>query len=392
MNNGQSFANFLQSVITATNALGLVTNATSIISSVSTNGSSFNNSLPGGLSYFGSLGPVYDVAIQAAESDNHASIIQRPRIQASQATPAQFFVGETKPYVTSTYNNGISGGYGGSSYSQLSVGVELDVTPFINPDGEVAMQIQQEIDDFNGTTTIAGVGDVPNTIKRTLNTSITVRDRDTVMLGSFIKSDKSTSKSGVPFLMDIPLLGNLFVSRNDQKDRQELIVLMRPTVMKTPALAARNTVLESQRLPGVSGAAAEDAQYQHDLIEAERKRELRAAKNGSNTNGFFNILMSEETLTNNTSPDKEVSVPVYTPGTTPDPAPASQLVDPAGTSMDKAREEFQEKAAAAAALNHGKISSAQKKKLDALLNNYMIGKLTQEQYRVARDKIMAEQQ
>ena len=231
----------------------------------------FANNLPGGASYFANIGPMWDVAVTAAETDSHASIIQRPRIQTSQAKPAQFFVGDTVPYVTSSY--GGYSGYSGNSYSQLSVGVELDVTPFINPEGMVSMDIQQEIDDLNGYTAITGVGNVPNTIKRTLNASITVRDRDTVMLGGFIKSDKSVSKSGVPFLMDIPLLGNLFVSRSDSKDRQELIVLMRPTVLKTPELAAKHTAVEEQRLPGASEAAAEDGAYERSLIEAQRKHE-----------------------------------------------------------------------------------------------------------------------
>ena len=57
------------------------------------------------MSYFGNIGRHWDVAVKAAESDNHANIIQRPRIQTSQAKPAQFFVGETVPYVTSTYNS-----------------------------------------------------------------------------------------------------------------------------------------------------------------------------------------------------------------------------------------------------------------------------------------------
>jgi len=82
------------------------------------------------------------------------------------------------------------------------------------------MDIQQEIDDLNGYTTIDNVGQVPNTIKRTLNAEIAVRDKDTVMLGGFIKSNKSTSRSGVPWLMDIPVLGNLFSSRSDSKQRR----------------------------------------------------------------------------------------------------------------------------------------------------------------------------
>ena len=271
MNNGQPFYNFLNS---ATNAFP--GNLTSTLPS--------DNSF----SYFGNIGQSWNVAVQAAESDTHANIIQRPRIQTSQAKPAQFFVGETKPYVTSTYS-GYSGGYGGSSYSQLSVGVELDVTPYINPEGLVVMTIMQQIDDFNGTTTIAGVGDVPNTIKRTINTEIAVRDRDTVILGGFIKSDQSHKKSGVPVLKDIPVLGNLFQSRSDDKKRTELVVLMRPTVLKTPEIAAKNTVKEVQRLPGASAAVAENALYERQLIDAERKKELKRAQRTGVSDGFYNI-------------------------------------------------------------------------------------------------------
>jgi len=259
MNNGQSFYNFLNG-------------------SLGTNGSGglFGNSLPGGLSYFGNIGPHWDVALSAAASDSHASIIQRPRIQTSQAKPAQFFVGQTVPYVSgSVYGSA----YGNSaSYSQLSVGVELDVTPFINPEGLVVMDINQEIDDINGYTAISGIGNVPNTDKRTLSSEVAVKDGDTIMLGGFIRSDKSTSRSGVPVLMDIPLLGNLFTSRSDSKDRTELIVMIRPTVLRTPEIAAAQAIKEEGRLPGVSAAEAEDEADERKQVEAERKAELRRAR------------------------------------------------------------------------------------------------------------------
>jgi general secretion pathway protein D len=288
VNNGNTFANFLRTVTSSTNSTGLLTSPiTTITSSLGTNSGAFNNSLPGGLSYFGNIGPTWDVAVKAAESDSHASIIQRPRIQTSQAKAAQFFVGDTVPYVT---GNSYGGAYGGNgvSYSQLSVGVELDVTPFINPDGLVVMDIQQEIDDLNGFTTITGVGDVPNTIKRTLNSEIAVRDRDTVMLGGFIKSDKSHSQSGVPFLANIPILGNLFKQSSDSKGRQELIVLVRPTVLQTPELSAKNTIREEQRLPGVSQAAADDATEERKLVDAQRKREQKKFNATKQYDGFFN--------------------------------------------------------------------------------------------------------
>ena len=281
INNGQTFLNFLQQVASGN------TNSSSTTTTLSSNllASSFANSLPGGLSYFGNIGSTWNVALSAAAADSHASIIQRPRIQTSQAKQAQFFVGDTVPYVT---GNTYGSAYGNTaSYSQLSVGVELDVTPFINPDGLVVMDINQEIDDLNGYTTIDNVGQIPNTIKRTLSSEIAVRDRDTVMLGGFIKSNKSTSRSGVPYLMNIPLLGNLFTQRNDSKAREELIVLMRPTVLKTPELAAEHTIVEEQQEPGVSQAAAEEAAEQRKLIDAQRKKELRRAKATTNYDGFF---------------------------------------------------------------------------------------------------------
>jgi general secretion pathway protein D len=228
--------------------------------------------LGNGFTYFGQIGNSdYDVAVSAAASDNSISIIQKPRIQTFQAQKASFFVGQTVPYVTgSTYGSA----YGNSSsYSQLSVGVQLDVTPFINPDGLVVMQIDEEIDDINGATFIEGVGNVPNTDKRTLSSEVAVKDRDTIILGGAIKSQKQFNKSGVPILQDIPLLGALFSSRASDKTRDELLVLMRPTVLKTPELAAIQAKKEESRLPGIAHAEELDNKDELKQVQAEERLE-----------------------------------------------------------------------------------------------------------------------
>ena len=112
------------------------------------------------------------------------------------------------------------------------------------------------------------------------------------MLGGFIENDKSTSRSGVPLLMNIPLLGNLFTSRNDSKQREELIVMMRPTVMQTPKIAAQETTAEEQQLPGVTAAEIDDATEQQKLIRAEDKREIQHF--GTNQdNGYLPAPVSE---------------------------------------------------------------------------------------------------
>jgi general secretion pathway protein D len=300
MNNGQTFMHFLQTV--TTNGLqtnGLFSSISSAIQgSAGTNGA-FGNNLPGGFSYFGSIGPTWDVALTAIASDNSATVIQRPRIQTSQAKAASFFVGQTVPYVTGSYYGGGYNGGNSSQYSQLSVGVELDVTPFINPDGLVVMDIQQEIDDIAGYSTIDG-NPVPNTTKRTLSSEIAVRDRDTIILGGFVKANKSTTKSGVPWLQDIPLLGNLFSQRNDSKDRDETIVLIRPTVLKTPELAAAQAVKEQERLPGIAHAAAVDEADQRKQVEAERRAELRRVKAQGHKDSSFNPLSPNAPVDTNT--------------------------------------------------------------------------------------------
>lgn len=251
--NGPSFLNFLNSAAPTFNVAN-------------------SNVLSSGLNYFGNIGPTWDVALQAAASDGSSSVIQRPRIQTSQAKAASFFVGQTVPYITGNYAyNGVNQ----NSYSQLSVGVELDVTPFINPDGLVVMDINQEIDDienpnYNNT-------DQPSTSKRTLQSEIAVKDKDTIMLGGFIRSDKSNNKSGVPYLQDIPLIGAFFSQSSSTKDRQETIVLIRPTVLRTPELAAAQAVTEQKRLPGISAAAVEDVNDERKEVESEANAEAKAA-------------------------------------------------------------------------------------------------------------------
>jgi general secretion pathway protein D len=123
---------------------------------------------------------------------------------------------------------------------------------------------------------------VPTTTHRALSAEVAVRDGETIILGGFIRNSDNKSSSGVPILQNIPLLGALFKSKSDTKARNELLVLMRPTVLRTPEVAAVHTTKMKKGMPGVMRAEAEvqaDEQKQLDedrnVVRAEQKKALK---------------------------------------------------------------------------------------------------------------------
>jgi type II secretory pathway component GspD/PulD (secretin) len=98
-----------------------------------------------------------------------------------------------------------------------------------------------------------------------------VRDKEAIILGGIINNSDDKNKSGVPLLKDIPVIGHLFTSSSSRKRRQELIVLMRPTVLRTPELAALQVDVEKQRLPGVRAAERALDKVELQRAEADRK-------------------------------------------------------------------------------------------------------------------------
>lgn len=237
------------------------------------------NGIAGGFSYLLQVNDDFDVFVRAVANDNKARIVQRPRIQTSHNEPASLFVGESVPYPTGSYYGG--GAYGGySSIQQLPIGVTLTVTPLINPDGLVVMDISQDIQSVNGFVNIDNVGDVPITSQKSAQAKVSVRDGDSIILGGLIENSKSRTRSGVPLLMDIPVLGFFFSSNSNKDKRNELIVMIRPTVLPTPEIAALTAKKERQSMPLVG--QAEHEVFQEEAAQAHRNlRPDPTAKGGT---------------------------------------------------------------------------------------------------------------
>jgi general secretion pathway protein D len=243
-NNGQQFFPFTPSQISGSNAFP----------------GNFTSVLPANqFSYWANFNGNYDLAVQAAENDSRVNVLSRPRIQTSHGVEADLFVGETIPYVDST----TAGAFGGTgvynSYQQQQIGITLKVKPLINPDGLVVMDIYQEASEPGPQSTAVNINgtSVPTINQRQAAATVAVKDRDTIILGGMIGTTITKTVSGVPYLMNIPMLGKLFQSTANSTARTELIVLLRPTVLPTPEAAATVATAERRSMAGVRRAEAE---------------------------------------------------------------------------------------------------------------------------------------
>lgn len=249
--NPSKIGNYFQGLAGLNN--GAFLNNGSFATSVGTN---LAGSLPPGFSYLANFGNDFSATVTAIANDSRINVLSRPRIQTSHGVPASIQVGQSVPEVTGTYFGGINGA-ASSQYQQQFVGISLQVTPLINPDGLVVMDINQQVQALGPSYTIDG-NPVPSTTQRNAQATVSVRDRDTIILGGMISSSVNSTHAGVPVLKDIPVLGYLFRSTSVDKQRVELIVLIHPTVLPTPESAAIVARQERDRLPGVKRAEAEE--------------------------------------------------------------------------------------------------------------------------------------
>jgi general secretion pathway protein D len=215
----------------------------------------------GGLTYFSELGGLdLDVIVRAVAGSDNFRILQKPILQSSQNEAAHIFVGETRPIVTAT-QTGFSTGDTTipvrSSIEQYDIGVSLDITPNITPGGQVELQVEQTIDDVSGTVVIDG-NEQPIVARRELSSIVSVKDKGVVALGGLIKNRKEKTETKVPIIGDLPLLGLLFKQNKWQDNRIELIVFLRPTVLRSVDEAQTEAQKMREKFKGLNNIPSQD--------------------------------------------------------------------------------------------------------------------------------------
>jgi len=164
--------------------------------------------------------------LQAVSSDSNSNILATPHLTTLDNQESYFIVGEEVPIKTTT-----SPGQGGNNpfttLDRQEIGIKLKVTPQINEGNAVKLTIEQEVSGRAGE-----IEGNPIISKREIKTTVMADDGATVVLGGLIDEDVQESEAKVPLLGDIPVLGHLFRSTTTSKRKRNLMVFIRPTIMR----------------------------------------------------------------------------------------------------------------------------------------------------------------
>lgn len=168
--------------------------------------------------------------LNALSAVTDVQLLSTPRILVLSNESAQLQVGDQVPIITQTATGLNDDSRVVNSVQYRDTGVVLSVTPRVSESGRMFIQVEQEVSEVSGTT--SSDIDSPTIQQRRLSTRIQVDDGQLVVMGGLLRSSRSLGDTGVPYLSRIPAVGALFRSREDTQRQTELVMFLRPTVIR----------------------------------------------------------------------------------------------------------------------------------------------------------------
>ena len=184
-----------------------------------------------GLNLYGQLGDDFAAYVNMLEQNGKFTSLSRPTVFTTNNKIARISSGRRVAVPTSSFSGVGSGGFS-TNVEYRDVVLELEVLPLINDENEVTLEISLVRDQLSDTgQTIEGVGTIPDIVTEEVNTVVAVPDQGTIVLGGLITETEGDSRDGIPGLSQIPVLGGLFGTQSTAIERQELVILIRPTII-----------------------------------------------------------------------------------------------------------------------------------------------------------------
>ena len=207
--------------------------------------------------------------LHALATKGKLEVLSRPQVMASDNQQAEIKIGQRVPIITSSRSSDVTSTTA-STFNTISyqdVGILLTVTPRINDDGFIRLEVAPEVSSV-ATTSVQISKDVNAVVinNRSAKTTVSVQDGHTIVLGGLITTKNDEREKKVPIIGDIPLLGSLFKSTRKIKERTELLIIMTPRVIQNQARADVVTDIQTDRMKKVK---------ETDSIETMRSDFLR---------------------------------------------------------------------------------------------------------------------
>ncbi|BEV02007.1 type II secretion system secretin GspD [Novosphingobium olei] len=176
---------------------------------------------------------VLGALINAVQSDTNSNILSTPHITTNNNVPASILFGKEIPVATGEALSSANYSNTFRTIQRQNVGIELDVTPQINAGNQIRLDLRQQVSSIAGPVSSSNSELIIN--KREIKTTVTVGDREIVVLGGLLDDNERRTIEKVPLLGDVPLLGELFKSRGKSHVKTNLMVFIRPTIMRNGA-------------------------------------------------------------------------------------------------------------------------------------------------------------
>jgi general secretion pathway protein D len=181
--------------------------------------------------------------LQAAMSDAKTKVLQAPELRSLDNVKAILKIGEREPTATGSFQPGI-GGVGinplvNTQFTYIDVGVNVELTPRIHDNGEVSMHIKLDISNVAGTVNLGGIQQ-PIIGQRAVELELRMREGEVGLLGGLINTQDDQTITGIPGLEKVPLLGKLFSGSSVDHNRDELMIVLIPHIIRRPEITDQN--------------------------------------------------------------------------------------------------------------------------------------------------------
>ena len=212
-----------------------------------------SSSSGGGLSYLVDVAGINRAQLTAIASDSRVNILSTPRILVNSGQEASIDVGTQVPTLSAqttaaTQTNGSSNIL--QSVQYRNTGIILDVKPTIYSDNRIDLDISQEVSSALPIDPASGVNS-PAISNRSIKTSLSLNDGGSVVLGGLVSTTDTKGSTGIPFLQDIPVVGNLFKTNSKGKTRTELLLLIVPYIIDSNQQAKNVTQAVIDSMPSI---------------------------------------------------------------------------------------------------------------------------------------------